>query len=146
MLMLHDQTARQALLRRLDDLQPDSPRQWGTMRVDQMLSHVNNGLRMALGELPTVPRRALLPRSLFKWFALRIPIPRNSPTAAELRAPGRYEIERERLRLKELLEQMARRPLEVGWPAHPRFGPMNGREWSRLEHKHLDHHFRQFGI
>ncbi|MGH7469883.1 MAG: DUF1569 domain-containing protein [Longimicrobiales bacterium] len=144
--ILHDHAARQALLRRLEDLQPDSPRQWGTMRVDQMLSHLNNALRMALGELEARPKAIPLPRPIFKWFALYVPWPKGAPTSPELRAPGRYEIETERSSLRLLIEQVAQRPLDNGWPKHPTMGRMNGQEWSRLQHKHLDHHFRQFGI
>jgi hypothetical protein len=143
---LHDARARQALIRRLDDLQPDSPRQWGNMRVDQMLSHLNNSLRMALGELPTQLKRAPVPRILIKWFALRVPFPKNAPTARELRAAGRYEIDGERVQLRELLEKVAQRPLEQSWPIHPLLGRMNGPEWSCLQHKHVDHHLRQFGL
>ena len=143
---LHDAHARAALERRLDDLQSDSPRQWGRMRIDQMLSHLNNSMRMALGELATEPRRAPVPRALIKWFALRVPHPRNAPTATELRASGRYEIEGERTQLRQLLDRVAQRPLEQAWPVHPLFGRMNGGEWSRLQHKHVDHHLRQFGL
>jgi hypothetical protein len=143
---LHDARARQALHRRLDDLQPDSPRQWGIMRVDQMLSHVNNSLRMALGELSPQPNRAPVPRLLIKWFALRTPFPKNARTARELRATGRYEIDGERVQLRELLERVAQRPLEQNWPVHPLFGRLNGMEWSCLQHKHVDHHLRQFGL
>ena len=31
-------------------------------------------------------------------------------------------------------------------PAHPFFGPMTDEEWGILIHKHLEHHFRQFGL
>ena len=146
MSILHDSGSRQALLRRLDDLQPDSPRQWGSMRVDQMLSHVNSALRMTLGELQPVPRRVGVPAPVFRWLMLNMRWPRGAPTAPELRAPGRYELESERAQLKRLIQQVAERPLDANWPAHPAAGRMSGRHWSRLAHKHLDHHFRQFGI
>lgn len=29
---------------------------------------------------------------------------------------------------------------------HPFFGKMTGEDWGHLMYKHLDHHFRQFGV
>ncbi|RMG56009.1 MAG: DUF1569 domain-containing protein [Bacteroidetes bacterium] len=29
---------------------------------------------------------------------------------------------------------------------HPVFGPLNQEGWERFQHKHLSHHFRQFGL
>jgi hypothetical protein len=146
MSIIHDSGARQALLRRLDDLQPDSPRQWGRMRVDQMLSHVNSALRMTLGDLEPTRVRVPVPTPVFRWFLLNMRWPKGAPTSPELRAQGRYEIEAERAQLRRLIQQVAERPLDASWPAHPTAGRMSGRHWSRLAHKHLDHHFRQFGI
>ena len=36
------------------------------------------------------------------------------------------------------------KPLDGSWPENPVVGPLTGREWSHLMHKHLDHHLRQF--
>jgi hypothetical protein len=32
----------------------------------------------------------------------------------------------------------------AGYP-HALLGPLSGEEWGVLQHKHLDHHVRQFG-
>ena len=29
---------------------------------------------------------------------------------------------------------------------HPIFGEMNRDEWGKIAYKHIDHHFRQFGV
>src|SRR5580700_8601424 len=73
--------------RRLSRLQPDQPRQWGTMNPAQMLAHCSLGLEMAAGEIR--PSRVLIGRILgpvVKPTALREgePMRRNSPTAKEL--------------------------------------------------------------
>lgn len=32
------------------------------------------------------------------------------------------------------------------WPPSRVFGRISGRSWGVLQHKHLDHHLRQFGV
>src|SRR6185436_12086404 len=48
--MLHDPEVRRSIEARLEAIRADSPRQWGSMSVDQMLWHVNQFLAAALGE------------------------------------------------------------------------------------------------
>jgi hypothetical protein len=43
---------RRALQDRLHRLEPGTPRVWGTMSAAQMVAHLADALRMALGELP----------------------------------------------------------------------------------------------
>jgi hypothetical protein len=45
--LLHDSAVHASLLKRLDDLRPDSRGRWGRMSVDQMLWHVNAALEAA---------------------------------------------------------------------------------------------------
>ena len=47
--MLHEPAFHEAVKYRLKSLQPTAKRQWGQMRVDQMLWHVNTALENALG-------------------------------------------------------------------------------------------------
>ena len=49
--MLHESRFRASIETRLKALRPESPRQWGTMTVGQMLWHVNQFLAAALGEV-----------------------------------------------------------------------------------------------
>jgi hypothetical protein len=32
------------------------------------------------------------------------------------------------------------------WNPHPSFGALPNWEWGRLMYRHIDHHFRQFGV
>jgi hypothetical protein len=48
--------------------------------------------------------------------------------------------------LRELLDRFATRPAGGTWAPHPAFGPLSGREWGRLCHRHTDYHLRQFGV
>jgi hypothetical protein len=52
--------------------------------------------------------------------------------------------DQERQRCLDLIDRFAAQNIErENWP-HAVFGPLTGREWSRLHAKHLDHHLKQF--
>lgn len=144
---LHDATAREALVARVDRLRPDSTRQWGKMSVDQMLHHLNAGLEMTLGRLPAQRKAVGIPRPLLKFLVFNLPWPKGkAPTAPELIAAGTYDFESERARLKSLMLEVGAKPMAGLWVDHPAFGPLTGRECSLLQRKHIDHHLRQFGV
>lgn len=141
---LHDPAFRESILRRLGGLGPASERRWGRMSVDQMLRHVNIALESALGRVPVARLSIPLPGILLKWMVLYVPWPRGSPTAPEFVAGDRYDFEAERSRCVALVGEFTSRPLGGDWPVHHTFGRITGRETSRLQAKHLDHHLRQF--
>ena len=82
-----------------------------------------------------------------KWLAIYwLPFPRNVMTAPELRSrkPRDWSIEMETVRQRlEGFDLIARRN---EWPHHPAFGRMTKRAWCVFAYRHMDHHFRQFGI
>jgi hypothetical protein len=133
---------------RIASLSADSPRQWGTMSVAQMLAHCAAGLRTATGE-SRVPRMWIgyLLGPIVKPMALKKnePMRRNSPTAPSLIVVGERDLETERGNLLALLDQVVARGPE-GLTTHPHmfFGRLNAQQWSMLMYKHLDHHLRQF--
>jgi hypothetical protein len=143
---LHDPAVRDSIRVRVQTLRPQTERVWGTMTVDQMLWHVNQALRNALGDFEPALVASPIPRAVLKFFALRVPWPKGAPTAPEMTASSRYSFDAERDRCLALLERISRRSMdEPGWGRSPAFGRMTGRDWSRLNAKHLDHHLRQFG-
>ncbi len=145
---LWDVGPRRELLERLSRLAADTPRQWGRMDAVQMLTHVNDQFRMALGDLSTVPER--LP---IRYFPLNnlgayvLPWPKSSPTAPELLARidhSTWPVEVDTF--ARLLRRFATRPADATWPIHPAFGRLSRRSWALLGYRHTDHHFRQFGV
>jgi hypothetical protein len=60
---------------RLAKLRPDAQRQWGTMSAHQMICHLSDSLRSALGERYVSPSTSLFKRAVLKPLALRVPIP-----------------------------------------------------------------------
>lgn len=141
---LHDPAFRESVLQRLTSLSHGSTRRWGRMTADQMLRHVNIALEFALGRVHVARLSIPLPGFLLKWMVLHVPWPKGSPTAPEFVAGDRYDFETERSRCIALVREFAARPVEGDWPVHHTFGRITGRETSRLQAKHLDHHLRQF--
>lgn len=142
--MLHDDQARARIAERIQGLRPDTQRRWGRMSVDQMLWHLNQALLTSLGQLQTTPM-PIRPRFVARTVALNLPWPRGLRTLPEYVAMSHHDFASEHRRHLQMLEDFARRPLAGPWPVHPIIGPITGREWSRVQHKHIDHHLRQFG-
>ena len=139
---------RLTLARRLDALAPDASPRWGRMDCPQMLAHLSDGVRMALGELRDhdAGARAAAPARRFAHAVIHwLPFPKGAPTAPELLARRATDCQAECAELKHLLERLGAMEGAREWPEHPAFGRLNSRDWGTLVHRHVDHHLRQFG-
>jgi hypothetical protein len=136
---------------RLGHLGPQSERLWGKMTVAQMVAHCAMSMQWAVGE--TVPEKGPLAARamgrLVKPMVLRNDdlMRKHSPTIKSLIVEDERDFEKERERLAGLIDRFA-----AGGAAgctrnpHSFFGKMTAEEWAILMYKHLDHHFRQFGV
>ena len=145
---LWQEPARRALLERFGRLSADRKPLWGKMNAPQMLAHLNDANRMAAGELH--PRLKRLPIRFFPLKQLIIyvlPFPKGSPTAPELiaRLDG-AQWDAEATAFPQVLDRLARIPSTAAWPIHPAFGRLSYGDWGQLMHKHVSHHFTQFGV
>jgi hypothetical protein len=79
---LFESGAVQEVLTRMEQLKPDSQRQWGKMDAAQMMAHCSAALDMAAGRL--VAKRTLLGRLVGPRVRHVLtddrPFPRNSPS------------------------------------------------------------------
>jgi hypothetical protein len=142
--MLHDPAVRVSIEARLNAIRPDSPRQWGSMSVSQMLWHVNQFLAASIGEGTLTPQKSPLPAPLMRFFLIYMPWPKSAPTNKSAVADCEHDLEAERARCKDLIAKFVSRAVEGEWPVDPSFGRVSGTFASKLQAKHLDHHFRQF--
>ena len=62
------------LIRRLRSVRPDTERQWGRMTAHQMVCHLADVCRMAIGEVPVRDTSNALTRTIVKWVALYLPL------------------------------------------------------------------------
>ncbi len=137
------------LSERITRMTPDAPRQWGKMTPHQMLCHLADAFRGALGERPAAPRETLLSRTLVRWVALRTPItwPKGVMTLPEvdqyLGGTKPVEFDADRQAVVDLLRRFASQ--NGSDERHPMFGALTRREWQVWGFRHVDHHLRQFG-
>lgn len=142
-----DESTRAELKRRADTLTETSKPQWGKMNCKAMLAHVSDGVAMAIGELDVASRESFLRFRPVRYLIIhKLPFPKGAPTAPELIAREAEDIEEEKQRLSALLERFAQKEKSSEWPPHPAFGKLTPEDWGVLIHKHIDHHFRQFGV
>jgi hypothetical protein len=139
------------ILRRLSTIGPASERRWGWMTVAEMVCHLDDALRVSMGEKQAGPIGNWASRTLVKWGALWAPTPwpHGFPTVAacDARRDGTKptEMESDLNRLREDFARFTRQPREYELQSHPIFGAMNEKEWMRWGYLHMDHHLRQFG-
>jgi hypothetical protein len=145
MQMLHDPAVRSGLESRLKALRPEAPRQWGRMTSAQMLWHMNQFLTFALEGGSFERQKSAIPLPIFRFVLLYLPWPKGAPTHQSALAKAEHDFEAERARCLALINQFVSRPIDGSWPVDPVFGPVTGKFASRIQAKHLDHHFRQFG-
>ena len=102
-------------------------------------------LGMAIGTYRSTTKiKPPLPRWLMKLVLLRLPWPKGAPTGPDFVARQEYDFAEQQAKALRLVGELAQKPLDGSWPENPVVGPLTGREWSHLMHKHLDHHLRQF--
>ena len=146
---LFDVDASTEVLDRLELLQPNSKALWGKMTVSQMMAHCIAPMKVSLGE--TTPKRTLM-GLLFGRMGRKMvlkdePFKQGLPTDPSFVIKHEPDFDSKKQELRETIKKvlatdknaMAARP-------HPFFGKMTVEEWGKLGYKHLDHHFRQFGV
>ena len=145
---IFEPAVRKELIERADKLTLNSPRVFGTMSPDQGLHHINEALRLYVGEIssPYTTNPFLTAVAKLVTFS-PIPIPRGkAQTASILVAQDRYDLETEKKNLSNLLERVAAQSKTAPWPVHPFFGKLTPDQYGKLGYKHTDHHLQQFGV
>ncbi|HEV3484623.1 MAG TPA: DUF1569 domain-containing protein [Vicinamibacterales bacterium] len=138
------------ILRRLKTLRPDAAPRWGRMSAHQMVCHLADGCRMALGEKVVRDASPRFP-VLVRWIALYTPlrwragIPTTPEIDQERDGTRPHDFAADVAQVERLVRAMVARPRGHAWPRHPYFGRMSRRAWLRWGYVHTDHHLRQFG-
>jgi hypothetical protein len=145
---LFEPADRNALLARIDALEPEAARQWGKMGPAQMLCHCSRALETSTGDRPMKQR--LIGKILMPFFKSSIlgsrPFGRNSPTDPTFVVADERDFAAERTRLVGLIRKFAERGSDAAAKeTHTFFGSLTGQQWGELMYKHIDHHLTQFG-
>jgi hypothetical protein len=137
------------ILTRIAQVTDSDARRWGSMSAHEMLCHLRDAFAYPLGERAVAPVKRLIPRFLFKWVALQLPIRWppgiSAPPEVDQRIGGTppVDFEPDRAALLDNVGRFARAAGPFG--PHPIFGAMTSADWMRWGYLHCDHHLRQFG-
>jgi len=147
---LAEPNAARLLVDRLRHVTPQSVRRWGRMSAQEMVCHLADAYRHAMGEIAGMPADTIFTRNVIKNFALWTPFPwpPGYPTRPELdpqregRRPADFIRDRDQVEteLYRFVDAVHRGTIA----RHPIFGAMGRREWLRWGWLHADHHLRQF--
>jgi hypothetical protein len=143
-----DKDAREEICRRMDCLTAEAKPQWGKFNATEMVAHLNDAMRMAMGELDVKPKRLPIRYPPLKQLIVYVlPFPKSAPTAPELISRGSSaDFAKEKAEFRAVADRLGQKPATGAWPDHPAFGRMTYRAWGVLKYRHADHHLRQFGL
>jgi hypothetical protein len=142
-----DAGRKEELLTRLEKLRPETKGQWGQFTPARMLAHCAAGMEAGLGDLPVKPKKT--PFNFFPMNKLVIywmPWPKNAPTAPELLLQNEPNFAEAKARFQKSLDRFV--SAGPGYPhaPHAAFGKISANDWAALTYRHIDHHWRQFGL
>jgi hypothetical protein len=144
-------TDKTEILSRVQQLRPDSPRQWGRMTPHQAICHLSDSYQVAMGERTEAWAGNFATTTLLKWIALYVPLqwPKGIKTgpASDQEQNGTKPVEfaQDRQKLESLLLRFTAEKPDFTFAPHPGMGPLTVAEWMRWGYLHADHHLRQFG-
>ena len=102
-----EKDAQDELLARAEKLRPDAPALWGKLNCPRMLTHVTDGLRMAMGSLKVTTKNSPLRFAPIRYLIIYVfPLPKGAPAAPELLARAPEEWERELADFKQVFAQL----------------------------------------
>lgn len=140
------------ILTRIDALNDTDPAQWGTMTASQMICHLADQIRVALGSIAVADQSTFLTRTVTKRLVLLgMPIPRGKvqtfpeidQAAGKGTAPTTFADDV--AALKHVISEFIATEPNFAFQRHSLFGALNRQQWGRLISLHLDYHLRQFG-
>ena len=146
---IFEESACNEIMSRLENLNDNAKANWGKMNVEQMLEHCTKPIELSLGE-SQIEKPNWLKRSIFKLVAPSLyndkPWKQGLPTAKEYIITDSFNFNTQKEKLKTKIEQMSQsKDYFEPTKDQPYFGT-TAEQWGKSAYKHLDHHFRQFGV
>ncbi len=139
---------RDEILRRISTVRADSERRWGRMSAAQMICHLSDSFRTALGEKSVTADTNFFKRTVMKRLALTLPVwPHGVKTRPEMdqeqsgTPPAEFAADVQQLQI--LFDRYC---AAQQFSPHPMMGPMSKTERMRWAYQHMNHHLRQFGV
>lgn len=139
------------IIGRINQLTPESKRQWGKMDVARMLAHCCVTYEMVY-EPGKHPEPNPVMGLILRLFVKRIVVgekafKKNSPTGPAFIIRSDKDFEAEKARLIAYVEKtQAFGEDEFDGKRSVSFGVLSNTEWNNMFYKHLNHHLTQFGV
>lgn len=135
------------LTSRLNRIGKDTTPVWGKMNAGQMLHHCQMPLNIILGKEDYGVKPNWLINLLFKKSMYSDKLwKKNLPTARGFAIKDERDFDTEKETIVSLLAELNTQREHEDWQPHPAFGKLTKAQWGKMQYKHLDHHFRQFGV
>lgn len=146
---LFNSEAHEEILARINQLSKSSDRQWGKMKVGQMLHHCQIPLKISLRRHHLDKPNPIL-KFMGPFFKKSLyndkPWRQGLPTARGLKVVDDKDFDEEKKVLIDLINDFHQEKDKKEWDPHPVFGKFTPEQWGQMQYKHLDHHLRQFGV
>lgn len=140
----------QEIIKRINQLTPETTPKWGKMDVAQMLAHSNVTYEFLYEDKHKKPNP--IAKFFLKLFVKNIvcgdkPYKKQSQTAPAFIIKSTKNFETEKSKLIENLEKTQKLGANYfdNKESHS-FGRLTIKEWNNMFYKHLDHHLTQFGV
>lgn len=147
---LFETKTHQDTLNRINNLNENTPANWGKMNVGQMLKHCQLPMEVAVGKREMKGKAGFFKKLMFKFFK---PLMYNDkPWKHNLQTPKQFVVtdsqvfEKEKNDLVNLVNEFAAKKDTTNWPEHPLFGNFTTKQRGQMQYKHIDHHLTQFGV
>lgn len=145
-----EKPAVEQLLKRIDELTPQSQRLWGKMGVAEMLAHLNVSYELVYDNIHPKPNFLMgwvMKTFVKKHIVNEVPYQANIATAPYFIIKDTRDFETEKNRLKNyILRTQELGEIHFAGKESHAFGVLTATEWNNLFYKHLDHHLRQFDV
>lgn len=136
---------------RLEKIQADTPRQWGSKSPGEMIAHLNQAVAIGMGEIDAPSETNFVKRNIMRpiIFSGLLPWPKakiKSPGVFHPEASADFENGKSELidRFRKFVARCADEPQRDFY--HPVFGNLTPIQQQRVFGMHSDHHLRQFGV
>jgi hypothetical protein len=121
---------------------------WGKLTAPEMVVHLGDQLRMALGEFSCEPVPGVWRTPVFRAAFLYIPglWVKNQPGPPEAFVTTPTNWDADIAMLQELLNQLVEKDPASDWGDHPNLGTMSKNAWGIFTYGHFNHHLKQFAV
>ncbi|HAX49261.1 MAG TPA: hypothetical protein DCX92_09790 [Bacteroidetes bacterium] len=146
---IYNKEDNQRLIERIRKINSSSKPAWGKLDAAGMLFHLQEPIRVSLGEINT--KQGLLGKLLGKMALKEVlsdkPFKKGVPTSDEFKPKSSYELDSEKEKLLNIVSSLCNIDQNrIGKNPHPFFGLLSPGEWGIITWKHIDHHLTQFGV